>query len=700
MHTNVQRLFRARIVLRTLIFKQPAGTSRGVYHERKVWYILLISTTGDGAKGVGECAPLPSLSADDLDDRLYVSTLRGFLDVFEQTGIIDYEAMRPFPSMLFGLETALSSYRLSLKKPTLCFFDNAFANGHTYIPINGLIWMGNYDEMQQRIEQKLENGSCCIKLKIGAICFEQELQLLKKVRERFGADMVQLRVDANGAFTIHDALNKMEQLSQYHIHSIEQPIRAGQYDAMAHLCRNTPLPIALDEELIGVHQLADKRQLLHKLQPQYIVLKPSLHGGLSGAEEWMTVAKEKHIAYWVTSALETNVGLRAIAEWCYQTIYNHPATEAKCKQLHQGLGTGLLYVDNVEAAALHLEGERLWSKSKAQRDYEAAFEELKIKWNDASSEMQVNSSGSTGRPKVLVATKEQYKNSAFRTCRALGLQPDDSALICLPLQYIAGCMMAVRTFVWGVNPILVAPTSRPFTNLQHAPHFAALTPMQVFETLKHPHEARLLKQVKQLLIGGGHIPHALEKQLKTFPHAVWSTYGMAETLSNIALRRLNGHDATSAYIPLNGVMLSVDSDQRLIINDQVLGIRNLLTNDLARMHSNGHFSIIGRADNVICSGGLKWLPEDIEENLSALPFPFQITSILNDKLGHAVAIIYTSHHTPQQVQQLCRTLIQGPSCPKHCFKVDTLPVTPTGKPARAVARAIAQQLSESVTPHE
>ena len=243
---------------RVLHFKQPAGTSRGVYTERKSWLIHL----SDGERqGVGECAPLPDLSCDAGPD--YAVILNKVCEDFCAKGEIDYEALRPYPSMLFGLETAL----LNLQKGDR-LFDTAFSRGEVGIPINGLVWMGNYEEMLQRMEQKLEQGFRCVKLKIGAIDFDQELDLVKRIRERFSFHEVELRLDANGAFPYEEALYKLELLSQYAIHSIEQPIKAGQWAYMAELCRESPLPIALDEELIGVNDPEMKHHMLNVIKPR------------------------------------------------------------------------------------------------------------------------------------------------------------------------------------------------------------------------------------------------------------------------------------------------------------------------------------------------------------------------------------------------------------------------------------------------
>ena len=330
-----------------LHFKQPAGTSRGVYTERRIWLV----TISDGERiGVGECAPLPNLSCDDIPN--YTEVLRRFCDEVERTGELDTEALRDYPSMLFGLETALMDVRCKMEDGRSLLFDNAFSRGEVGIPINGLVWMGSFEEMRERIEQKLAQGFHCVKLKIGAIDFDAELELIKRIRERFSLHEVELRVDANGAFPFEEALYKMELLSQFALHSIEQPIKAKQWANMAELCRESPLPIALDEELIGVNDPDQKRQMLNIIRPRYIILKPSLHGGMMGVREWIDIANDMGIGSWITSALESNIGLNAIAQLAADIYGPHI-------RMPQGLGTGQLFTDNIPMP-LEIRGEKLW----------------------------------------------------------------------------------------------------------------------------------------------------------------------------------------------------------------------------------------------------------------------------------------------------------------------------------------------------
>ena len=336
-------MYNIQITPRLLHFKQPAGTSRGVYNTRKVWYIEISSMENPSIKGIGECAPLPNLSCDDVPQ--YEEVLQQVCSRVAREGNIPTESLRNYPSILFGLETALRHYETG----SLALWDTPFSRGEAGIPINGLIWMGNFEEMYRQIEAKMEAGYRCIKLKIGAIDFDAELTLLKHIRSRFSVKDIELRVDANGAFSPAEAMHKLDALSKLDLHSIEQPIRAGQWEEMARLTARTPLPIALDEELIGHNIPEIKKELLSAIRPQYIILKPSLHGGICGSNEWIAEAEKQNIGWWVTSALESNIGLNAIAQWC-ATLHN---------ALPQGLGTGQLFTDNIDLP-LEIRKDCLW----------------------------------------------------------------------------------------------------------------------------------------------------------------------------------------------------------------------------------------------------------------------------------------------------------------------------------------------------
>lgn len=343
------------ILPRTLHFKQPAGTSRGIYTERRLWYVRLTSADNPQLFGLGECAPLFDLSAEYNDD--YERVLHHEAEKWNKEGAYDEVLLRNYPSILFGFETAILSAKASLRGNYLRLYDTSFTRAETGIRINGLVWMGNYDEMLQRMHEKLSSGFKCIKIKIGAIAFDEELRLIQLLRKEFDRNMVEIRVDANGGFPPEEAPKIMELLSKYDIHSIEQPIRQGQWDSMATICNQSQLPVALDEELIGVNDTSRKADLLDTVRPNYLVLKPTLHGGLKGCEEWMALARERGIGYWVTSALESNVGLNVIAQWVSYLMEIHPKDFS---DYYQGLGTGQLFIDNFNDTSLFIKNGALW----------------------------------------------------------------------------------------------------------------------------------------------------------------------------------------------------------------------------------------------------------------------------------------------------------------------------------------------------
>ena len=324
----------------TLHFKQASGTSRGVYTTRDSWFIFL----NDGTHtGIGECAPLPDLSVDDLKK---MSTK--LLQVCEEIGyFIQFaEELRTWPSIRFGLETALLDLKNGGQQK---LFPSAFTLGEQGIPINGLIWMGAPEFMKQQVRAKLDAGFRCIKMKIGALDFETEFSLLKAIREEFSPEEITLRVDANCAYSYQTALENLKRLSDLHIHSIEQPIATGRWNEMAELCSKSPVPIGLDEELIGISSRNEMQKLLETIHPAYLILKPSLLGGFAGCEKWIEQAGKYGTGWWITSALESNIGLNAIAQWTFQL-------NAKGEQ---GLGTGQLFTNNFDSP-LEIAGEQLW----------------------------------------------------------------------------------------------------------------------------------------------------------------------------------------------------------------------------------------------------------------------------------------------------------------------------------------------------
>ncbi|MFC2109754.1 o-succinylbenzoate synthase [Bacteroidota bacterium] len=324
-----------------LNFKQASGTSRGILKTKETFLIYI---SNNHKKGIGECGLFRGLSADDRPD--YEEKLQWTCENIQLGLTTLLKELIEFPSIQFGLEQAF----LSLKSVNpFELFPTDFVHKNSPIAINGLIWMGDAKFMQKQIEEKLELGFKTLKLKIGAIDFAKECNLLQSIRKRYSANEIELRVDANGGFTPEEALEKLNRLSEFDLHSIEQPIKQGQFEKMAELCAKTPLPIALDEELIGVFQKSEKEKIIEQIKPQYIILKPSLVGGINGSSEWIEISEKNNIDWWITSALESNIGLNAIAQWTAHLKTTMP----------QGLGTGGLFTNNFESP-LYVDKGALW----------------------------------------------------------------------------------------------------------------------------------------------------------------------------------------------------------------------------------------------------------------------------------------------------------------------------------------------------
>ncbi|MDH6313804.1 o-succinylbenzoate synthase [Parabacteroides sp. PFB2-10] len=703
-------MYQLSIIHSQLNFRLPAGTSRGVYTSRQVWYVLLQNREDPRRWGIGECAPLPSLSIDDVPEYEYI--LAKACWQLEQEGVLPIDSLRDYPSILMGLETALMQYHAG----GFGFFPTPFAQGEEGIRINGLIWMGDYDYMLSQIRRKIEAGYQCIKLKIGAIRFEEELELLRLIRQQFSAREIELRVDANGAFSPTDALEKLNRLAELDIHSIEQPIRAGQWEEMARLVEATPLPIALDEELIGNYTYEKKAELLSTIRPHYIILKPSLHGGFAGCEEWIALAEKQKIGWWVTSALESNIGLNAIAQW----------TARWANPMPQGLGTGLLFEENIDLP-LTIQGDCLWfdpeSKNLPETPEDMAFpaegnycfqrkkqrlhaltsidEEVKLfleEWQNEQPCLPVRTSGSTGTPKELWVRKDRMMQSARITCAFLGLKKGDVALHCLPLSYIAGKMMLVRSLVAGLSSKFISPSSHPLQEDMGRIDFVALTPTQVYETLQVPEEKERLKRINHVLIGGGSLPPEVERKLAGFPNHIYATYGMTETLSHIALRRVSGEEATEWYTPFPSIRLSLSEEGTLVVDAPLVAAEVLVTNDIAVIREDGSFRILGRKDNVINSGSIKIQIEELETVLRAfISFTFVITSVSDPKWGEIVVLLIEGACRTEEVYALLKEMcaqekIPKYHCPQYVFRVEQIPLTENGKIDRANCRRLAEEI--------
>ena len=351
---------RFHIIPYTLRFKFEAGTSRGSFTEKETWFIQAFKTNEESVFGMGEASPLKGLSIDYSDH--YLTDLNTFLNGIQESDIPETEEAilefiaqhipAAFPSIRFGLETALLDLINGGKR---IIFNNSFCKGQLRIPINGLVWMGDQEFMSAQIEEKLKAGFDTIKMKVGAISFDEEFALLSSIRDRYSANEITLRVDANGAFDESNVYYRLEQLASLDIHSIEQPVKPGQFGLMHELCQSEILPIALDEELIGANELEEKKELLNEIKPQYIILKPSLTGGIKSTAEWIKTAESMNIGWWMTSMLESNVGLNAIAQFTAQFD----------ELLPQGLGTGQLYHNNIDSPLEIRKGELLYNSPKS-----------------------------------------------------------------------------------------------------------------------------------------------------------------------------------------------------------------------------------------------------------------------------------------------------------------------------------------------
>ncbi len=592
---------------RTLTFKKPAGTSRGVMDTRNIWIITL---SQNDIIGIGECAPLPGLSLDNIQQ-----VENNLIEVCNnpQYYIDDLSQLTDYPSIRCGLEMAM--------------LDLSNGGGQNYfddfksIQINGLIWMGDPDFMLHQVEQKLTEGWKCIKMKIGALDFEKELEILYSIRSRFNKDELELRVDANGAFSESGVYNKLDKLSKFDLHSIEQPVKTGQWDLLFEMCKNSPVPIALDEELIPLIDDEDRIEMLDKVKPQYVVLKPSLIGGFSESEKWVELAKERNIGWWITSALESNIGLNAIAQW---TATMNPTG-------FQGLGTGQLFLNNIPSPLKVKSGFLSKDNSPIWEDVNQFISD----WYCPKDEMVLQTSGSTGKPKSISVKKEWMKNSAHLTGKSFGLTEGDSALLCMPMKYIAGKMMVIRALELGLDLKVVEPSSHPLKGLEATIDFVAMVPLQLENSINQ------LDKIKTLIVGGGQVNPQLVEKLKTLSTRVYETYGMTETLTHVAIRSLNGPNKSDAFQTLDGVHFEKDGRDCLVIHAPKLNPNPVTTNDIIELESENSFRWLGRHDYVINSGGIKIIPEVVESKLSSV-IPnrrFFIDGIPDESLGKKVVLV-------------------------------------------------------------
>jgi len=638
---------------RTLNLKQPAGTSRGVIKSRDVWFITL---TKNGNNGIGECAPLLKLSLDHFDQ--IESKLDKICDN-PNSFLNDLSQLAYFPSIRFGLEMAL----LDLENGGGQNYFGSFES----IKINGLIWMGNPDFMMGQVEQKLDEGWTCIKLKIGALDFDSELDILRSIRSRFSQDELELRVDVNGAFTENDVREKLNRLAKFDLHSIEQPIQPGQWDLLAELCESSPIPIALDEELIPLVNAEDRMKMLDKVKPKYLVLKPSLLGGFSESEKWIELAEERNIAWWVTSALESNIGLNAISRWTAKMSPNG----------FQGLGTGQLFTNNITSPLKVKSGKLSIDKMPIWKDVNQFISE----WYSSDDEMIIQTSGSTGKPKSISVKKKCMRNSAQLTGKTFNLKEGDTALLCIPMKYIAGKMMVVRALELGLDLKVVEPSSNPLNGIKEIVDFSAMVPFQLENSLNQ------LNKIKTLIIGGGQVSPKLVEKLQIESTQVYETYGMTETLTHVAIKPLNGPNISDLFRALDGIHFEKDDRGCLAIHASALNPVPIVTNDLVELIDENSFRWLGRFDNVINSGGVKIIPELVEAKLlSIIPNNrFFINGESDESLGEKVVLVVEGN-----VIEISFDSLEKFEKPKEIYFISEFLETESGKIRRGETLKIIQ----------
>ena len=627
-----------------LTFSKPAQTSRDVLYHKPSFLITICDK--HGRKGVGECSLIPGLSIESEEEVI------SFLETLKANGGINVrEIPHALPSVRFAVETALRS----LKR-------GGEANWSGGIPINGLVWMDSVKGMLKQVDTLVNKGFKTIKLKVGTLPFHEELEMLREIRRKCPAEEFTIRIDANGAFGRDSgdgmtAIEKLEALSnaEQDIHSIEQPIPAGQYDKMATLCATSPIPIALDEELIGVNSQAERRLLLEKIKPKYLILKPSLIGGLYESEKWIELANELGIGWWVTSALESNVGLSAIAEWIAAISVNNP----KLQRLAQGLGTGGLFTNNT-ASTMYIEDGKLYAQpekpgsivlqgqtfplsSAGATDFKA--HKGRPRWTDGiasalvdwfqnpESPLLFKTSGSSGTPRDITHTRESVIASAKDSLAFFGLNPGTRAVLALPIDFVAGRLMLVRAIVGRWNLEIIEPSSRPACT--NALDFIALTPLQCASLLTD------FPLVSKVLLGGGVVREGLKSQL---PLGIefWEGFGMTETLTHIAARRVISGISNPPFTALPGVDFSTSPDGILVINAPNRGVHDLVTDDLVELIDAQNFRWLGRKSSVINSGGMKVIPEIVEREIRNIMSPLDCTYLVrgieDDGLGEKIVL--------------------------------------------------------------
>ena len=637
----------------TLNFKVPAGTSRGYLYDRPSWYIIVHDTNQPTVFGIGDCGLIPGLSIDPEDK---VDTkIKWLCDNIHLPLSVLRDQLKEYPALIFAVETALWDLENGGKRQV---FQTDFSNKENpkRIPINGLIWMGDPDYMIKQIGEKIKGGFKVLKLKVSALDFQKELNVLNHIRSHYKEKDLEIRLDANGAFSPDEALDKLQALAAFSIHSIEQPIKPNQHSEFAHIIKSSPIPIALDEELIGKHIDTDKEQMLSMLNPHYIILKPSLLGGFHHTQEWITAAEKLNIQWWITSALESNIGLNAISQFC--STFDNP--------LPQGLGTGQLYTNNINSPLTIEKGhifshpkkrwridfrklaqDQLWfqpikieGKTYAPKDLSPTRGELKSlnrnvfnflkKWYDAKPHITFKTSGSTGKPKTIRLMKKMMLNSAERTNEYFKIKAGGNALLCLSTEHIAGAMMVVRSIAGKLNLIIADQFGSPLQNRDEQIEFTAMVPTQVVNSLQQEITAKRLLSIEKIIIGGAPLEEKYLPELLKSKGKIWTTYGMTETLSHVAAAPLTADKMV--YEALSGVELSTNQSTQMVITDRSTGIDQIETNDIVELLDKKYFIWKGRAGQVINRAGYKISPEEIVAKLKEpLPYPIMVLNFAHPK---------------------------------------------------------------------
>ncbi|NND77312.1 MAG: AMP-binding protein [Flavobacteriales bacterium] len=672
----------ARYLKHTLKFNKAAGTSRNTLTQKPSWFILL----EDGnKKGIGEVGIIPGLSPDDPEKIEH--KLR---EVCERPEYFhsNKSELEEFPAIVFGLEAAFLS--LYARDPFI-LFENDFSLHEKPIEINGLVWMGNKTFMKEQISDLIERGFTCIKMKIGAIDFSTELNLLKGIRKAFSKDKIELRVDANGAFTFLEALEKLKMLSELGLHSIEQPIAAGNWREMRELCDLSPVPIALDEELIGRNS-HDIEKVLDNLLPQFIILKPGLHGGFELCDQWIIAAEQRGIGWWATSALESNIGLNAIAQWAANKGLTIP----------QGLGTGSLYSNNI-SSPLVVKGETLvydqaldWDLTLINEkhyyinritysenelisyakesitnceEWEKEIFESILDWFNEEESIKFQTSGSTGNPKQIFHTKQSICSSSELTAEYFGLNQSSSILLCLPANYVAGKMMIYRALCLNCQLYWTKPISKP--KIDQTYDLVSLVPLQMEKLLEDPDA---LSNIRNILIGGAPVRKQLKHKMLNLRARVVESYGMTETLTHVAMKELG----EPYFKGLPSIEFKNGEDGLKILAPHISN-NWLQTNDLVEMHGSDGFELVGRLDDVINSGGLKLHPQKIENKLEDLiKVPFYISKAYDEVLGERV-ILNIEGSEKDLDKEILKSALDKYEIPKDIVFVPTFERTFSGK---------------------